>query len=375
MRIMEEGIKKLYDEHFNEVAGASNLDGYSEADVDRVLMRLLQCLPNNGKLYKYRAGTGNAFKNAYHALVNGYIWLAQASTLNDECDTTICFDPVKNIEEVKQLLLSRPATIFAYLIRKAEEDGTLLFSHNQLHNEVFCDVIACYDVDTGKLDRQKASIVFSRYGFSPQEGNAAIERIDYFVCSFFQANNDTLREICENYLTINKSFREKAVVFSVSESFDSDTMWAYYANNKGFCIEYDYNKVLRLPVAMKRLFMSFYKVIYSDEKGEVSFIPNILYYVGNQTDKTLLAESSKARISQLVTKQEKWKEEKEWRLFLFNADNKLFADLVSAIYIDKAMLVTKNGRKLLSLAKGRGWRIYVRELNYIMTQHIFNSYY
>ena len=41
-----ERAEEIYNKHFEEMVGANNLDEYSEADVNRVLNRLLKCLPN-----------------------------------------------------------------------------------------------------------------------------------------------------------------------------------------------------------------------------------------------------------------------------------------------------------------------------------------
>ena len=120
--------------------------------------------------------------------------------------------------------------------------------------------------------------------------------------------------------------------------------------------------------------MSFYKVLYNNTKDRLSFIPDIQYFLGEYKDKTLLAESNKTKIGQLLTKQEKWKDEKEWRLFLCNIENKLFADIVSAIYIDSSMVDTDNGKKLLELAKERNWDVYIRKLNYIGTKHVYERF-
>ncbi|MBQ4443684.1 MAG: DUF2971 domain-containing protein [Clostridia bacterium] len=371
---MAKEIETLYNEHFEEMTGANNLDEYSETDVDRVLRRLLKCLPNDGKYYKYRKGEGQDFDYAYDTLEKGYIWLAQATTLNDDVDTTINFDPEKDIEDVKQYLLSHPIEVFIWLFRKIQESGDLVFGWDQLQTALFRMAIACYDLETGELNREEAKKVFLSFGCTEQECNSTLDKIDDFVKTYLIKNEDVLKKICDNYLTINRKFREMSYVFCVSECYDLDTMWAYYTNNKGFCIEYDFKKVLNLPIEKRRLFMNFCKVLYSDTKERFSFVPDIQYFLGGYKDKALLAESNRTKIAQLLTKQEKWEDEKEWRLFLCNTENKLYADLISAIYIENSMLDTDNGKKLLDLAKERNWGVYIRKLNYIGTKHIYEIY-
>ena len=134
---MEKEIETLYNEHFEEMTGANNLDEYSEADVDRVLCRLLKCLPNDGKFFKYRKGDGQSFEYAYDSLKNGYLWLAKATTLNDDVDTTINFDPEKDVEDVKQYLLTHPIAVLSWVIKKTRESGELLFGWNTIENDMF----------------------------------------------------------------------------------------------------------------------------------------------------------------------------------------------------------------------------------------------
>lgn len=73
--------KKLYNEHLDEMFGSTELDKLDEKDVDRIAARLLGCLPNNGKLYKYRSIEGEAFEYAYDGLEKGYLYMAKANTL------------------------------------------------------------------------------------------------------------------------------------------------------------------------------------------------------------------------------------------------------------------------------------------------------
>lgn len=55
----------------------------------------------------------------------------------------------------------------------------------------------------------------------------------------------------------------------------------------------------------------------------------------------------------MITKLSRWKEEKKWRILLFNLDekNKIFADIVSGLILDERIMNSENGIKLLDLAK------------------------
>ena len=99
---------ELYKEHLQEVLSIAYINTYSEEDIERALDRLLKCLPNNGKLYKYRSIEGQAFDYAYDGLKNGYLWMAKANTLNDDLDCALMFDPIKEIDGMKEVFFTRP---------------------------------------------------------------------------------------------------------------------------------------------------------------------------------------------------------------------------------------------------------------------------
>lgn len=58
-------------------------------------------------------------------------------------------------------------------------------------------------------------------------------------------------------------------------------------------------------------------------------------------------------LTYMITKPSRWKEKKEWRIFLFNHDekNKIFADIVSGLILYERIMNSENGIKLLDLAK------------------------
>lgn len=76
---------------------------------------------------------------------------------------------------------------------------------------------------------------------------------------------------------------------------------------------------------------------------------------------------------QVLTKNLDWRHEKEWRIIVSTNFNKLFADLVSAIYIDDAMITDEKGQKLVTLAIDRKWSIYCRKLNATKCEFKYNK--
>ena len=88
--------EELYQQHLNAMY-STNAETCSEEEVEEIFARLLQCLPNDGKLYKYRSIEGEAFAYALDGLQNKYLWMAKASSLNDDFDCSVRFDPMSDI--------------------------------------------------------------------------------------------------------------------------------------------------------------------------------------------------------------------------------------------------------------------------------------
>lgn len=98
------------------------------------------------------------------------------------------------------------------------------------------------------------------------------------------------------------------------------------------------------------------------------------FIMKGQTDQEEYKSISYDLMQKLITKKAFWSYEKEWRILLYNIENKLYADLVSGIIIDDRVVETDNGKKLLDLCRQRGWNITVRTKNVIQTKHKYISY-
>ena len=363
--------QEIYEQYFDEMCRHLNLEDASEAEINRILERLISCLPNDGKFYKYRMGQGKSFDYAFESLSQGYIWCAQACTLNDDFDSTVNFDPVDDINDVKDYLIRHPQAMFVAAFRSAYENGdeTFRFFENEISDRIMQQVITCYDLNTGTLNNKRAIQIVQKYGYTKTEAVEWLDKVEQWVNTYIAKNESALAEIVEKHLSFNNTLRSITYVFSVSECYDSDTMWGYYSGNRGFCIEYDYQKVWALPFEIKKKLISFFKVIYTGKKERCSFLPYLIWILGGKQDETLLFQANKTEITQILTKQESWAHEKEWRLVLCETDNRLFADLVSGIYMDESMMETANGKKLIELAKAKNWTLYYRKTNRIGTSH------
>lgn len=100
------------------------------------------------------------------------------------------------------------------------------------------------------------------------------------------------------------------------------------------------------------------------------------YYLGGKKDDKLLKRANMQTLTCMITKLSRWKEEKEWRIFLFNLDekNKIFADIVSGLILDERIMNSENGIKLLNLAKEKNWSVTIRKRTRIGTEHLYAKY-
>lgn len=364
---------QLYKEHLDEMFGIIPIDELSEEDVNRIIARLLSFLPNNGKLYKYRSIEGDAFNNAYEGLEQGYIYMAKANTLNDDLDSTLHFDVEKDVQRQISMFKEKP---WLFLDNWVQANLDNIGWKRPIDVWAYKTVMGCVDKTTYNIDKNKAVDIFVKSGFSRLSAEQYITDCLALVNKTIEEHAEELKKPISSFVNFNEIAKRDIYVFSMTEDYDSDTMWAYYANNnKGFCIEYDYNKIQTLPVEKKKLLINLYRVIYKDEFEEYSFVDMQKYFMTGSQDKGLLKKAGRDILEKTITKLSKWKEEKEWRIFLCNLDNnnKIYTDIVSGIIIDERIINCDNSKQLINLAKNRKWNIKVRKKNRLGTRHIYEE--
>ena len=353
--------EKLYKEHLDEMFGTTALDNLTDKDVDRIIVRILSFLPNKGKLYKYRSIEGQSFEYAYDGLKNGYLYMARANELNDDFDSTLSFDVEKDVNRQMRLFMEKPWFYLDALVRVHDDQSIF---QNPIDKATYQMAMSCVDSETYEMDKEKAIKLFEQVGATRENAEKYIDQLFELANNEIEKHAENLKNPLSSLVNFNNESRKDIYVFSMTEDYDSDTMWAYYANsNRGFCIEYDYNKVKNLPLDKKKLLISIYEVVYKSQFVEYSFVDMMRYFMGGKKDIELLKKANMQTLTRMITKLDKWKEEKEWRVFLCNLDddNKLFTDIVSGIIIDERVIECDNGQKLLDLAKERNWNIRVRK--------------
>lgn len=365
--------QKLYEDHFNIMTSKQGLRGKSLEEIKEIFSNFLLSMPNGGKLYKYRSIDGESFEHTYDGLKEGYLWVAKASTLNDDLDCALQFDPEKEVAVAKREFQQRPWTYFFHWQRMYPDTH---YSASLIETYYVKCIMKAYNADIGALDSEKA-IAILMHQCSMRRGEA-VKFLERTVSTL----NSVIEERCRNVLStyseimqFNNKNREHLYVYSMSELYNSRTMWGRYTANRGFCIEYDFTKVLNLSQDMLQIFCSLYKIIYEKELKSFSFLNMHRYYMDDLKDDALYCEILRDMMTKWLTKTDEWKDEKEWRLFLFELrDSKIYADLVSGIIIDERALNTDNCKRLLRLAKERGWEVKVRRKNLIGTGHDFVLY-
>lgn len=164
------------------------------------------------------------------------------------------------------------------------------------------------------------------------------ESLEFFLGKKTKNNFIKLKEALENVLESHK----KIGVFSLSEKYDDELLWAHYANSHhGFCIEYDLellksgyrNKVFSFPVK------------YSNKPPELDF--KDINPTTNELIQKLVGFKSK-----------RWEYEKEYRIIIDFAGEFFYPPIaVKAIYFGARMLDNYKEQLIKSLS-GRGIKFY-----------------
>ena len=370
---MKKEVNNLYQKHIETIFGVKKIEEFSNEEVENAFDVLLHILPNGGKLYKYRSFEKGKFENYYNALENGYLWFPQADNLNDDFDTVLYFDPLVEAKNIRDYLLANSRLYFKAIVNYSSEPVKIGYS--QLDNEAFNKVIDCYDLNTGELDKSKAIKLLSKMGASTQKAIKYLKEVNAFIEQFIFNNKGALEKVVESFVNINIAIRRDSYIYSMSETYQSNPLWAFYCNNnQGFCIEYDFNKAKDFDIEQKKKLINAYQVIYSDKVEDYSFVNMLKYILTGKKDNDLCLKANLDLFTQLMTKQADWSFEKEWRIMLTNLeDNKVYLDLVSRIIIDKRVLETKESKKLIELCKQRGWGVLIRKTQHVNVAHKYEE--
>ena len=196
---MPKTTEQLYQEHLDEMFAPD--PKFSDEDVERILDRILQCLPNEGKLYKYRSIEGKAFDNAFDSLKNGYLWLPKAEDLNDDEDTTLFYDPLKSAEEIKDYLFEHPYEFMSVVASAPERKFKIgKTKHDEHIVKLACE---CYDKASGKLNKRKAILRMVKDGIPKEAAIEQLNKVELFIESYTENNKKAIEALAEMHMKYN----------------------------------------------------------------------------------------------------------------------------------------------------------------------------
>lgn len=332
----------------------------TDEQVEKEFDGLLARLPNRGKFYKYRSFYGKKFDNAYDALLNGYLWFASPADMNDKIDTTLNINLKSEANHIEHVFLRHKEKYFTLLLHKfcVERGIKCTFTQDTIKQMFSC----C--TNTGRLNKARVKILLLQNGTPYNKIQSQINLLESIIDTQMVEYEEKAKDMTQAFISLNERLRYSTSIYCMAERFDIDSMWAYYGNdNKGFCVEYDFNNV-KLTTNQKRCLLNTNKIKYTNKRPSFSFAPYIEKMLEDcDIDKFDSYPLLQQIFEQYLIKNTSWKHEREWRIIAEEKVNQFDVDVVSALYIDEDMISTKKGKKLLNLAHKRKWTVYSRRLN------------
>lgn len=370
-----------YKKHLSFMKNAKLILDFDEHDLHIQFDNLLSCMPNGGKLYKYRSLRGKAFDYIYDCLKNGYLWVPKAKDLNDDNDTTLTSDASKESKRFFDYLFQDQVKLICVL---ANGRGSKYWSEDAILNCIpFDSVVGYFDTASGTVYSEKIKSKLRIY-----HEDSVIEKhfLDFLKRLLTTDFRDDTHTFIKFFFALNNHLKDFFYIFSMSDSYDLGNMWAYYADSgQGFCIEYDYNLAKKLDPLAKRILLNSYEVVYTDSSQEVLSDRLAEVSLFSPGDTELREKLNYDILERILTKDICWEHEREWRIVFvdnnFNSDNKNYdynrvpVDIVSSIIIDERSLEKTNAKKLIRLSKKRGWTIKIRKRHLYDTAHTYELFY
>lgn len=354
--------KKLYREYENKLNRLSMDDLHSTQVVDSMFSQLLSLLPNDGKLYKYKA------LDTFHIdeLQEKYIWFSSAKNLNDNRDCTFNENRQLEFEKIVKLYLKND-NYHKLLARNFYNQLRIHVNHPSFGEiETFLNSIV-------KKREHVADILFQQFCTRCRLKNDERQSLINTIALYSENPDEkTIRKRIANFFNSFVETRNSMMICSLTTSYQKDSMWAYYCNNKGLCLEYDFSRIDTYE--LKKLFMQMQKVRYGRKK-KFSSVKLLQAHLEGTEEAICRADSM--IFDQLLTKDKSWTTEDEWRAIVSLRGNdsgtKVFADIVSAIYIDYSILTRRKTKQIIQLAKENGWGVYVRYFDPIQVCYVYDT--
>lgn len=367
--------RKIYDEYADKLYRVTNkyfCKGMSEDEVSNLFSKLLSILPNKGKLYKYKAL--ETFR--IDELEKKYVWFSYPKSFNDNKDCAFNTDILKETKELTKFVLKDDnyRKILTYNLYLELSKNKVRISLEMLKS---CVESVANSVDSiGNLKFKK----FCKEHKIPREMQKRINDTLTLLKSGSMGEK-YVRDCVKTLREKTEKIRNCLLVSSLTTSYKKDSMWAYYAKNKGICIEYDFTKIK--SSVDKAIFVATQKVRYGSKK-KFSYIDIIKAQLENTEES--LAYADKLIMEQYLTKDKSWSTEEEWRVIL-NDSKKAKEhsqpeevegrsqpiDMISAIYLDYSILNEERTQRIIQLAKENGWGVYVRYYSQLEAEYRYDT--
>ena len=139
------------------------------------------------------------------------------------------------------------------------------------------------------------------------------------------------------------------MVYCLCEDYKNQALWSKYANNnKGFCIEYKFDKSNEFSNDIKKYIFNLFPIVYGKKKQF-----NILVFFEKAIDNLMFRKSNSdipledtlELNKQLLTKDSSWKWQKEWRIVLKYEDKN---NRQPAPFISKIIIGSQTPKKLIN---------------------------
>ena len=380
----------------------------SNEDLQREIQNILMADTENGKLYKFRAVNEYSLDN----LRNGTLYCAQPSQFNDPFDCRVGLDilsltnaKVESETEFLEVYLSKFVQVVEgrMSISDCTEEERAVMS-KWLKGEALCELLEkCRNEDISD-DEIKQTIINNLdiirdlfVGYSEDE--FICNQLESFIKAFPEVKqsmteeeiydciegkpsvvkmarrmgidedidqialvkqislknnpeNVELANTMEEFFTeiekkIEESIDRQYRVGSLCTDYKNRLMWSHYADShKGFCIEYDFGAPCE---EVEKIFVL--PVVYA--KNRVMFPWEVVMAKDKESKKTK-DRAARTEIFSLLTKDDVWEYENEWRIISLNQFGIVNIKMppISCIYIG-AHCSEENKQVLIEIAKDR----------------------
>ncbi len=355
--------EEKYRQFEDKLYSISNELKMEDEQINEIFDELLKVLPNGGRLYKYKPLN----KYCIDALENKYVWFSAPKLLNDKKDCTFNANSKEQIEDLVKFL------VIDDHYRKFLINGfylNLYQNHIEVTPEIIEGNIRSILINGPKLAKR----IFERFCYEYKLSKEQQQEFKIVIRNCHNKNPDEnfIRNSISHLHEQMQKLRSGLRVLSLSTSYDKDNMWAYYGDNKGICIEYDFRKIDSTKA--KRLFMNTQKVRYA-KKQKFHFVDIIKAKISDNLQDIVNAD--KMIIEQELTKDMSWSTEEEWRTLVFVYENGIGlqaeVDVVSAIYIDYSILEEEKTKRIIELAQKNGWSIYIRYFSEFEAEYRYDT--